>query len=227
MHAHDEDFLVVRTVEDADAPALGQVSDVAPHEVVVELLRRGLLERGHLAPLRIDAGHDVLDRAVFASRVHRLEDQQQGPAVLGVKHVLLFRQPRNAALEEFRGVALVQLQAAGVPRIEVLEAEAFAFGDTERVDVFLYTIEDFLSRHAPPPFREGAIYAHGVVGSTSLDRPSFATAHKSAGTSETERQRRGKVRLWCAIRTSRGYRQRAAFDPMYGPAVRSKKILTS
>ena len=24
VHAHDEDFLVVRTVEDADAPALGQ-----------------------------------------------------------------------------------------------------------------------------------------------------------------------------------------------------------
>ena len=151
VHPHDEHFLVVRTVEDADAPALGQVSDVAPHEVVVEFLRRRLLERGYLAPLRIDAGHDVFDRAVLAGRVHRLEDQQQGPAVLGVKHVLLFRQPRNAALEEVRGVALVQLQAAGVARIEVLQAEALAFGDAERVDVFLYPIEDFFSRHAPPP----------------------------------------------------------------------------
>ena len=173
MHAHDEDFLVVRTVEDADAPALGQASDVAPHEVVVELLRRGLLERGHLAPLRIDAGHDVFDRAVFASRVHRLEDQQQGPAVLGVKDVLLFRQPRNAALEEFRGVALVQLQAAGVPRIEVLEAEAFAFGDTERVDVFLYTIEDFLSRHAPPPFVKAQSTLTGSWAQRPLIGPSF------------------------------------------------------
>ena len=46
--AHDEDFLVVRAVEDADAAALGQLSDVAPHEVVVELLGRGLLERDPL-----------------------------------------------------------------------------------------------------------------------------------------------------------------------------------
>ena len=178
MHPHDEDFLVVRTVEDADPPALGQVSDVAPHEVVVELLRRGLLERGHLAPLRIDAGHDVFDRAVFASRVHRLEHKQQGPAVLGVKDVLLFRQPRNAALEEVRGVALVQLQAAGVPRIEVLEAEAFAFGDTERVDVFLYTIEDFLSRHAPPPFVKAQSTLTGSWAQRPLIGSSFATAHE-------------------------------------------------
>ena len=96
MHAHDQDLLVVRAVEDADAPALGQAPDVAPQEVVVELLRRGLLERGHLAALRIDAGHDVLDRAVLAGRVHRLKDQQQGPAILGVEHVLLFRQPLSA-----------------------------------------------------------------------------------------------------------------------------------
>ena len=147
VHAHDEDFLVVRTVEDADPPALGQVSDVAPHEVMVELLRRGLLERGHLAPLRIDARHDVLDRAVFAGRVHRLEDQQQGPAVLGVEHVLLFRQPRGAALEELRSLALVQLQAAGVTRIEVVQPEALAFGNAERVDVLPYEVANFFSRH--------------------------------------------------------------------------------
>jgi hypothetical protein len=55
MHAHDEDFLVVRTVEDADASALRQASDIAPHEIVIELLRRGLLEREYLAALRVDA----------------------------------------------------------------------------------------------------------------------------------------------------------------------------
>jgi hypothetical protein len=39
MHPHDEDFFVVRTVKGADASALGQVSEVALHEVVIELLR--------------------------------------------------------------------------------------------------------------------------------------------------------------------------------------------
>ena len=38
VHAHDQDLLVVGTVEDPDAPALGQALDVAPHEVVVEFL---------------------------------------------------------------------------------------------------------------------------------------------------------------------------------------------
>ena len=96
MDADDEDFLVVRTVEDADAAALGQASGVAPHEVVVEFLDDGCLNE-YTWTLRIDARHDVLDRAVFAGRVHRLEDEQQGPAVLGIEHVLLFGQPRGAA----------------------------------------------------------------------------------------------------------------------------------
>jgi hypothetical protein len=30
VHAHDEDLLVVRTIEDTDAPALGQAFEVAP-----------------------------------------------------------------------------------------------------------------------------------------------------------------------------------------------------
>src|SRR5262245_56764350 len=120
----------------------------------IEFLRRALLERGHLAPLRVHARHDVLDRAVFAGRVHRLEDEQQGPAVLGVEHVLLFGQPSNAALEDIAGLALVQLQATGVARIEVLEPEALAFGDAVWVDILLDTVENFFSRHAAALFLE-------------------------------------------------------------------------
>ena len=57
-------------------PALGEGLGVPPEEVVVELLRRGVLEAEDLAPLGIDAGHHVLDRAILASGVHRLEDDQ-------------------------------------------------------------------------------------------------------------------------------------------------------
>ena len=49
----------------------------------------GALKRD-LAALRVDAGHDVLDGAVFAGRVHRLEDHQQGQRVLGVEPVWCF-----------------------------------------------------------------------------------------------------------------------------------------
>ena len=96
MHPHHEHFLVVAAVEDADAAALGQVLRAAPHVIVVELLGGRRLERDHLAALRIDARHDVLDRAVLARGVHRLEDEQHRPAILRVELVLQ-RRERAAA----------------------------------------------------------------------------------------------------------------------------------
>jgi hypothetical protein len=36
----------------------------------------GLLNGEDLAALRIDPGHDVLDRAIFSRSVHCLKDQQ-------------------------------------------------------------------------------------------------------------------------------------------------------
>jgi len=44
----------------------------------------------------------VLNGAVLARRIHRLKHKQQGPAVLRVEHVLLFRKPLGAASEKFR-----------------------------------------------------------------------------------------------------------------------------
>ena len=38
VDAYRDDFLVVRTVEDADAPALGQDFRRAPEEIVIQLL---------------------------------------------------------------------------------------------------------------------------------------------------------------------------------------------
>src|SRR5262249_19549236 len=53
MHAHNEHLLIVRSVEDPDPSPLGQALGVAPEKVVVEVLRRGLLEGKYLAALRI------------------------------------------------------------------------------------------------------------------------------------------------------------------------------
>ena len=65
-----------------------------------QFLIGGLLERNDIDPLRIDARHDVLDRAILARRVHRLEDEQQRPGMLGVENVLLHCEPFRTALEE-------------------------------------------------------------------------------------------------------------------------------
>jgi hypothetical protein len=51
----------------------------------------------------------------------RLKDEQYGPAVLGVELVLLLRQPHGATLQEFGRLGSVELEAASVVRVEVLE----------------------------------------------------------------------------------------------------------
>jgi hypothetical protein len=89
MHTHHQRLFVVRPVEDADAPALGQRLEVAPHIVVVQLFRRRRLEAVDLDTLRVDAAHHVLDHAVLPRRVHRLQDDQQPALALGVQLILV------------------------------------------------------------------------------------------------------------------------------------------
>ena len=89
MDAKDQNFLVVGAIEDADPAPLGQLPRRVPQEVVVQFLRAGVLETEHLAALGIDARHHVLDGAILAGRVHRLENQQQRIPVGRVQHVLL------------------------------------------------------------------------------------------------------------------------------------------
>jgi hypothetical protein len=133
VHAHHQHFFVIGAVEDADPPALGQRPGRAPQEVVVELLRGRRLEGEHLAALRVDARHHVLDRPVLAGGVHRLEDQEHAPLVLRVEPVLQLGQELDASPEVLDGL-LLRLDPARVVRVEVAEAEALAVRDAERLD---------------------------------------------------------------------------------------------
>ena len=101
MHADDQHFLVVGSVEDADPAALRQIARGAPEEVVLQFGGAGMLEAEHLAALRIDAGHHVPDGAVLSGRVHRLKDQQDGMAVGRVEKLLLRAQLRNMVSQKF------------------------------------------------------------------------------------------------------------------------------
>src|SRR5262249_44794475 len=108
VDAYHQHLFVPAPVEDPDAPALRQSDGRPPQEVVIELLVRRLLERVDLAAGRIDARHDGADRAVLAGRIHRLEDEQEGP---GVRRVELALELRDAA-DQLRQLAL----AGGVVR---------------------------------------------------------------------------------------------------------------
>ena len=89
MHPGDQHLLVVGTVENTDLSALGQVAGGAPEKIVLQFDGAGMLEAEYLATLRVDSGHDMLDRAVLPGRIHGLKNQQQRITVRGVEHLLL------------------------------------------------------------------------------------------------------------------------------------------
>jgi len=76
MHPNDKHFFIIASIEDADPPAFRQMAGGAPEEIVLQFLDARLLETEDLAALRVDAGHDVPDRAVLARRIHPLKNQQ-------------------------------------------------------------------------------------------------------------------------------------------------------
>ena len=81
MHPYDQDFFVIGSVEDANASALWQFSRSAPQEVMLQFGGARMLEARYLAALRINSGHHVLDGAVLAGRIHRLENEQYGVTI--------------------------------------------------------------------------------------------------------------------------------------------------
>ncbi len=88
VDARGEDVFVVRAVEDADHAARRDLCVDAPEEVVAGLERRGDFEGSDVAALRVDAGEDVADGAVFAGGVHALEDDEQRFGLAGVEDIL-------------------------------------------------------------------------------------------------------------------------------------------
>jgi hypothetical protein len=71
----------------------------------------------------------MLDGAVLAGGIHRLEDQQHRPAVLGVQALLQLREHLHAEREQLLGPRLgLGREVARVIRIDVLEAELLAVG---------------------------------------------------------------------------------------------------
>src|SRR5215510_575355 len=107
MHPHHQGFLVIAAIENADATALWQTLQATPEIIVVEVFAGRRLERKNLTALRVETGHDMLDRTVLSGGVHRLKYKQYCPAVLGIKHVLKLGQESDAHGECFLDARLV------------------------------------------------------------------------------------------------------------------------
>ena len=77
MHALHQHRLIVRTVENHDFALLRRYRVDAPQKVVRLLDPGRRLEGLYPASLRIHRGEHVVDRAVLAARVERLQHDQQ------------------------------------------------------------------------------------------------------------------------------------------------------
>ncbi len=74
----------------------------------------------------------MLDGAVLAGRIHRLEDQQHGPAVLGIELVLQGGQQLHPLGEHGRSRLLVTpVEVERVGWIHLIEAEIRSVADAE------------------------------------------------------------------------------------------------
>ena len=99
MYADNEYLFVLTAIEYADAPALGQTARSAPQKIVIQIHFGRLFEIEDLATRRIYATHYGPNRAVFAARVHALENDEQGVAVARPEDPLQIVEPFDCRLE--------------------------------------------------------------------------------------------------------------------------------
>ncbi len=166
MHAHDQHLLVIGAVEDADAPALGQVPRRPPQEVVVQLLGAGVLEAEHLAALRVDAGHHVPDRPVLAGGVHGLEDQQHGVPVAGIEHLLLLAELADGVLQQLLVVVLGLVEPVD-PRRPLVEIDLVSLSNLKVLRLDLHDVIRLSVWNGPSPLSRARVHVIASLGVAS------------------------------------------------------------
>ena len=166
VHTYGQHFLVMRAIENTDASVCRQPLRHTPEEIVLQFLRTRLLEGMNLAALRIDAAHHVLDDAVLAGGVHRLQHDQHRPAVFRVKALLQFGELLDAGGQHRLGFFLIDSQAAALGRIVLRQPEFIRLVDTK-------SLGDAVKLHSRKDYRKAkrcarnAVTKRGIAGSKS------------------------------------------------------------
>jgi hypothetical protein len=115
---HHQHVFVI-SVEDAYASAGRQAPRRPPQKIVLQILRARMPEGVNLTALRIETGHDVLDDAIFAGRVHALENDQDRPSILGIELLLHSGKMAQTIGNHVFGGRLAEVEAAGVGWVDV------------------------------------------------------------------------------------------------------------
>src|SRR5581483_2936634 len=168
VHAHGDDVLVVRPVEDPDLAAARRLEMDAPEVVVREIDGRRLLERDDPAALRVHAREDAPDRAVLPRRVEPLQDEEHAALRLRVQAVVQHRELLDELREPLLALGLVA-EPGAVAGIPLVEPRLRAGLDSQ------------LLRHAPTLHEQavrlqGARRYAGLAASNSGRMPSSAAS---------------------------------------------------
>ena len=155
VHPDHQYLFVVGTVEDPDAAPFGQCLRRTPEEVVLELVRRGALEGDDLTTLRIDPGHDVLDRPVLSRSVHALDDEQQGVRIAGPQPLLGVFSSSTKELSSSLAISLVTVRNRSMTLRRfgrtTIQTGRVAWADRELLDNRLVELHPGPSRRLPRP----------------------------------------------------------------------------
>src|SRR5579862_1263433 len=95
MHAHDQNVLIVRPVENHYLAVSRRNLMRAPEEIMGELLLGGLLELKDGSPLRIESRKEMTNGAILSGRVEALQHNQQRLAGIRIKQILQLRHTRD------------------------------------------------------------------------------------------------------------------------------------
>src|SRR3954469_6757074 len=99
VHPHHEHLLIIRPIENRNRAGRWQPLHWSPQKRAQALFFAWRFETVNGDALRVDARHDVFDRAVFSSRIEGLKDNNQRVLLAGPKYILLFGEFRDI-LEE-------------------------------------------------------------------------------------------------------------------------------
>ena len=137
MDAGNDDVFIVGTVEYADIPAAWKGFVNAPHVIVVLFLFGRLLEGNDVDPVRIEMREYVLDCAVLAGSVHRLQDDDEPVSALREK-LRLQQADFIKCLRECIVLHGTLVHILIAVRGELLKVDRIAFLDAVSIDVNFY-----------------------------------------------------------------------------------------
>ena len=146
MDTGNHHIFIMGTIENTDISPAGQRLIDTPHVIVILFFRRRLLKRNDMDTVRVEMREDMLNRAVFPCRVHRLQYDNKPVCILGIQLRLVQGQFfQRCCHGNCLHILLVHIHIT--VRRKLFQTDFFSFFCTIPVDInfhFLFCFFNFL-----------------------------------------------------------------------------------